>query len=97
MAVKVTYEIFYNRGTRKAPDWGSHIRTLTGGDPDIRDTWAEDMEEAWKHITSCSSDGRDKYRIVKVEEKTEQEYADRCLMEERKYQEIAHHHRLGIE
>ena len=97
MAVKVTYEIFYNRGTRKAPDWGSHIRTLTGGDPDIRDTWAEDMEEAWNHITSCSSDGRDKYRIVKVEEKTEQEYADYMRHQEYMYQEISHHHRLGIE
>ena len=55
------------------------------------------MEQAWNHITSCSSDGRDKYRIVKVEEKTEQEYADHCLMQEHMYQEISHHHRMGIE
>ena len=96
MAVKVTYEILYKY--RETGDkFVSHIRTLKGGDPDIRTTWAKDMEQAWKHITSCSCDGRDAYRIVKVEEKTEQEHADRCLMEERKYQEIAHHHRLGIE
>jgi len=98
MAVKVTYENLYNRNRRgQAPDWQSHIRTEKGGDPDIRTTWAKDMEQAWKHITSCSRDGREAYKIVKVEEKTKQEYADYSLMQEHMYQEISRHHRMGIE
>ena len=96
MAVKVTYENLY-KYRETGDQFVSHIRTLKGGDPDIRTTWAKDMEQAWKHITSCSRDGREAYKIVKVEEKTEQEYADYSLMQEHMYQEISRHHRMGIE